>query len=1101
MAVEGATGGASTAAGFAGVSAGDLATAGSVATDLAAAGSAGGAAAVPSSVPSSGPSSGPSAGRTSRAALPSAFVRDTLRCWLRSWKRFASIAVISMLGVAVLTGIYAGCRDAFLAAGRFYDAQGLHDIQIVSTAGLTDDDVAALRRVSGVETVEAVRSRSATLTVGGSSKTVTLQQIGDRLDRPYLQRGRLPQAAGEAAVTAKFLKDAGLKLGDMVDIADSMADDVNDAATETDANRLTIVGVVIDPRDLSNPDGYSAMTSFRSSSTEDYTFFVTETDAAATLDADSAAETTVSQSDTASSVASGDPAQSDTAAASGDTSDASTSDTDDAAPVYTAINLRVRGAADLDTFSDVYDDAVSAVTARIEQRVQSDRQKARRTQLEDAVTSRIADARSEADRKFAQAQTQIDRQRDQLNAQVDALASAMQGQTSAQPQSSTQPQSSRQAAATQAAAPSAATAATTTTAQLRAAIIAQSPQLTQAQRQLDQAQSDLDAQRAKTTRQLAEQQSQALADLPEVRWYVQTRASIGGFSAFKSDMSSIQSIGRAFPVVFLLVAVLMSLTAMTRMVEEDRGLIGTYLALGYGGLALAARYLLFALLACLIGGGLGLLAGFLGIPAFLLVVIEGLYTLPGVQLEYDWLYGSAGIALFVVGVAVATAVACRGEIRQTPAALMRPKAPKAGARILLERVGPLWRRLSFLGKVTARNIFRFKSRLIMTVGGVAGCTALIVCGFAINDTVATLGVKQYDGIYRYDLMTVSADADAAAMRARLDDDGLVTSSLNVRVENGEIGPTGGSDSGSTGSVAAGGSETIQLVVVPRGKSAQLGRMIDLRTADTGPVCRYSGGLFGCGGGTAVTLGDGGVIVSQSAANSLGIQAGDVVALRGDGLERTRVKVAAVTRSLIGSDVYVSETLYGRLFGGDGDAAPVWNAVYAKLGRSSDAKQIAYADDLADDPVIVKAVSCADLAASFAFDLMGAVVALIVALAGALALVVLFTLANTNVSERVREMATLKVLGFYDREVHRYVNREMLLLTLMGVVVGLPLGRWVGGLLTAALNMPSLYFEVDVRWSSYLIAAVATVGFSLIVQLLTNPVLDRIDPVSSLKSVE
>ena len=590
------------------------------------------------------------------------------------------------------------------------------------------------------------------------------------------------------------------------------------------------------------------------------------------------------------------------------------------------------------------------------------------------------------------------------------------------------------------------------------------------ERQLKDAQDQLDAKRKDADSQFAKQQ-QRVDDIAAARWYVQTRSSIGGFSSLKSDISSIESIGYAFPVVFLIVAVLMSLTAMTRMVEEERGLIGTYTGLGYGNAAIAMRYVLFAALACLIGGGLGLMVGFLGIPSFLLLVIEGLYTVPGIQLEYDWLYGSAGIALFVVGVVVATVVACAGALRQSPAQLMQPKAPKAGARILLERIRPLWRRLSFLNKVTARNIFRFKSRLLMTVGGVAGCTALIVCGFAINDTVATLGPKQYEDIYHYDLLVVSGDDSVDAMRARLDKDGRVERSLDLRLDSGEM------DAGDAG-------ETIQLMIVPDDSAGALGDMITLRSAS--------------GGHGKLQLGGDGIIVAQSAANSLGVKAGDTVTLRDGSMRHGEVKVSAVTRNLIGSNVYVSESLYKKTFGVS--AAVTHNAVIATLDGTAD-QNIAYADRLARDPSVVSATSTDDLERSFSFDLMSAVVALIIALAGGLALVVLFTLANTNVSERVREMATLKVLGFYDREVHRYVNKEMLILAGMGIVVGLPLGRAVGGLLTAALNMPALYFEVSVHWYSYVIAAAATMAFALLVQLLTNPVLDRIAPVSSLKSVE
>ncbi|MDR3788296.1 MAG: ABC transporter permease [Bifidobacterium sp.] len=1075
-----------------------------------------------------------------------AFIKDMVRMWLHAWKRFISIALISLLGVAVLTGIYAGCRDAFLATDRFFDTQGLHDIQVLSTAGLTDDDIAALRKISGVAKVQGERSQTVTVDLNGK-KTVTMQEIGTNgIDQPYLQSGRMPEKSGEIAVTRKFIKDSGYKKGDhitvtpqdsassassatssvsdsaesdsqtgengsqMSDSGESDTQDGKSAARVTDSGEsdnqapsfpteLTIVGVVLDPQDLTNPDGYSGTNAFRSSATSDYTFF----------------------------------APSDGVTGS----------------MYTAVTILVKGAADKDSFSDVYDDTVSEVADRIDGTVRKNRQQARHQELLDAGTKQIDEAKAQADKQFAAAQQQIDSNRSQLNQQIDQIVN-MQAGTAAGSLDET------------------------TRETLRETVIAASPQLVEAKAQLDQAQSQLDQQKKDTERTLQSKQNELEDSIPQVRWYVQDRSQIGGFSSLKSDLESIQSLGNAFPIVFLLVAVMMSLTAMARMVEEDRGLIGTYTGLGYGRLAVASRYLLFALFACLIGGGLGLIAGFLGIPAFLLVVLRGLYVMPDVRLEYDWLYGTAGVALFVIGVLAATVYACVQEMRQKPASLMRPKAPRAGSRILLERIKPLWNRMSFLGKVTARNIFRFKSRLIMTVGGVAGCTALIVCGLAINDTVAALGAKQYQDVYQYDLMVVANDDDADAMRQKVASDGRVTSSMDVRVESGDL--TGDS-----------GSESIQLVAVPDSERSEFGKMVTLQpvrsswvdgakslfsgksrasssassVSDSGESDNQSGkngsqmsdsGESDANGTSdtkgTVSLGDDGVIVSQSAASAMGVNAGDTVTLTNGNEVQADAYVSAVTRSVIGSDVYVSETYYHQLFdtaasgtssassasdSGESDSQSgkngsqmsdsgesdnkngksgtsngassndrqlVWNAMYAKL-KGSGESQAAYAGKLEDDDAVMKAVSCAHMAESFKFDLMGAVVALIVALAGGLALVVLFTLANTNVSEREREMATLKVLGFFDKEVHHYVNREMMVLTMMGVVLGLPLGRFVGGLLTAALNMPALYFEVECKPLSYVIAAVATMAFALLVQLLVNPVLDRIDPISSLKSVE
>ena len=1058
-----------------------------------------------------------------------AFVKDMVRMWLHAWKRFVSIAMITLLGVAVLTGIYAGCRDAFLATDRFFDTQGLHDIQVLSTAGLTDDDIAALRKVSGVAKVQGERSQIVTVDLNGK-KTVTMQEIGTNgIDQPYLQSGRMPEKSGEIAVTRKFIKDSGYKKGDHITVtpqdsassASSAASSVSDsaesdnqtgengsqmsdsgesdtqdgksAARVTDSGEsdnqtpsfpteLTIVGVVLDPQDLTNPDGYSGTNAFRSSATSDYTFF---------------------------------------APSDGETGS-----------MYTAVTILVKGAADKDSFSDAYDDTVSEVADRIDGTVRKNRQQARHQELLDAGTKQIDEAKAQADKQFAAAQQQIDSNRSQLNQQIDQIVNMQAGAAAGSLDE-------------------------TTRETLRETAITASPQLAEAKAQLDQAQSQLDQQKNETEQTLQSKRKEMEDSIPQVRWYVQDRSQIGGFSSLKSDLESIQSLGNAFPIVFLLVAVMMSLTAMARMVEEDRGLIGTYTGLGYGRLAVASRYLLFALLACLIGGGFGLIVGFLGIPAFLLVVLRGLYVMPDVRLEYDWLYGTAGVALFVVGVLAATVYACAQEMRQKPASLMRPKAPRAGSRILLERIKPLWNRMSFLGKVTARNIFRFKSRLIMTVGGVAGCTALIVCGLAINDTVAALGAKQYQDVYQYDLMVVANDDDADAMRQKVASDGRVTSSMDVRVESGDL--TGDS-----------GSESIQLVAVPDSERSEFGKMVTLQpvrsswvdgakslfsgksrtsssasslsdsgesdnqTGENGSQMSDSGESDANGtSGTkdAISLGDDGVIVSQSAASAMGVNAGDTVTLTNGDDTQAEAHVSAVIRSVIGSDVYVSETYYHQLFdtaasgtssassasdsgesdnkngksgtsngASSNDRQLVWNAMYAKL-KGSGESQAAYAGKLEDDDAVMKAVSCAHMAESFKFDLMGAVVALIVALAGGLALVVLFTLANTNVSEREREMATLKVLGFFDKEVHHYVNREMMVLTMMGVVLGLPLGRFVGGLLTAALNMPALYFEVECKPLSYVIAAVATMAFALLVQLLVNPVLDRIDPISSLKSVE
>ena len=945
---------------------------------------------------------------TKYKALGSAFLLDTWRSWLRAWKPFLSIMIISMLGVAVLTGIYAGCRDTFMAANRFYERQGLHDVEVVSTMGLTDEDVDALRGVDGVDDAAGVHIERVTIDgEDGHRLNATLREPAS-MDVPYVREGRLPGAAGEVAVTEQFAHDTHDHIGGTIDVTAVSGGDGDGAA-----HALTIVGIVTDPADLSNPEGYSGSV-FRSAVANDYTCYVAPGALEKTFGADP--------------------------------------------DVYGAIVMRLERTENTDAFSDDYDALVSSTVSRIENGVQSKREQARRESLQSAAQSELTRAKEQAYGELNDAQAKLDAQRSQLDEQLKALdaqaAHVPTGMAMPEPLASAQ------------------------------------RQWAQADARLKEAQQQLNTQHKDINDRFAKEQ-QTIDDIAP-RWYVQSRTALSGFSSLKSDISSIQSLGNAFPIVFLVVAVMMSLTTMSRLVEEDRGLIGTYLGLGYGRVTITLRYALFALLACLIGGGLGLLIGFLGIPAFLLRVIQGLYAIPDMRLEYDWLYGSLGILLFVVGVLGAALFASIRDMRQMPAALMRPKAPKAGSRILLERIRPLWKRMSFLNKVTARNIFRFKSRLIMTVGGVAGCAALILCGLAINDTVAALGPNQYRGVDQYDMFAMTNDGDEDELRGKLVQDGKTTAIMETRIESGEI--TNGE----------GSSTSVQLTIIPQTQLGELNTMFRLEPARSSSIF---GWVHGGGHAQPVALGDGGIIVTQSAAQSLDVKAGDEVDLRGEGTQPHRVKVAAVTRSLIGAETFISEDLYHRLFPAAqlGEAASeqpaiTWNAVYAKLKGGKD-EQIAYVDRLEDDAIVLSATSTAYQAEHFKFDLMGAVVGLIVLLAGSLALVVLFTLAHTNVSERMREMATLKVLGFYDNEVHHYVNREMMTLTVMGVIVGLPLGRWVAGLLTGVLNMPGLYFEVHIAWWSYAITVVATIAFALLVQLFVNPVLDRIDPVGSLKAVE
>ncbi|WP_032841389.1 ABC transporter permease [Gardnerella vaginalis] len=905
--------------------------------------------------------------KRSRSILPMVFI-SAIRMWVHEWRRFCILAVIAMLGVAVMTGIYAGCNDMLLGANDTYSKLKAYDLQIVSTLGLTDKDVKAIKKLPFVSEAEAGKSFKATAHPSNNANlsyamnVVQYNHNVKKLNRLHLMRGNMPTNNRQAVVTERFLHNSGLRIGSTLFLSMQQVTNQSNSSNQLVQNqkyKLLITGSVLDVNDLDNPNGYQSK-AFRNSVISRYPIFTS----------------------------------------------AITESTNNLP--YTAMYVRLNEAQRVNDFSQKYRAIVANASNQIKDSVQSDCQESRTNQVVE----------------------------DQTNQKVDQT-------------------------------------------------IANMPMLKNAP----------DSVLAKARAQIyAKIKPEVQKNVPQARWHIFARISNGSYTRLRSDVASIQSLGYAFPVLFLVVAMMMSLTAMARMVEEERGLIGTYLSLGYGRCAAITRHAFFAIFACLVGGGIGDILGFLAIPSLLLKILRGLYTVPGVVLRYDWLYGSICVLAFVIPVAICTIIVSWRETRQVPAALLRPKSPKAGARVLLEHLPFIWNRLSFLNKVSIRNLARFKGRLFMTIGGVAGCTALIVCALALNDTVATLGIRQYDGIYRYDMISISTPDAFQNMKKSVQKDksnNLVDVILPAYISSGEIaksdannGKSNSNSNNNSHNKIVEDSESVQIVVVKDAEA--LSNMVRLQDVNNNLQ--------------NISLNDDGPLLSQSAASSLGIANGNYITITNSSFKRAKVKLRAIVRNLIGSNIYMTSRCYERIFGFKNGKNVKNNALIMRL-RGDDDARMRYADHVADRDGVLAVMNITRMKHSFSFDLMNAVVALIVTLAAGLALAVLFTLSSTNISERAREMATLKVLGFYRREVHAYVHKEMLTLTVIGILVGLPLGRLVAGLLTNALRMPSLYFEVEVSPLSYVIAGFATLIFALIVQWSTNPALDRIDPVSSLKSVE
>ena len=584
--------------------------------------------------------------------------------------------------------------------------------------------------------------------------------------------------------------------------------------------------------------------------------------------------------------------------------------------------------------------------------------------------------------------------------------------------------------------------------------------------ELEEHEQEYQAERVKAEDKIADAK-QEVADIDMTKWYVQDRTSLSGYSNVDSDTACIESLSTVFTVVFFIVAILISLTTVTRMVEEERGLIGTYKALGFTDSEIRRKYVVYACGASILGALIGDVGGFVILPEILFIFFRVMYLFPTYVLEFEIVSGTLSGIFFIIGIVGAAFIACHSELTHVPAHLMRPKAPKEGSRVFLEYIKPLWKRMSFLNKVTARNLFRYKKRMFMTLFGIMGCTALLVFGLAIKDSVAELMPLQYETVYKYDLLSAAGPEDNDKLLRYMEESTEVTDYLNIQVETvklkNEIQDT----------------EKVQLMILPDG--ADISKYLTLKNDIEEPI----------------VIGDQGIYLTENAADILGLEAGDTAYIQKTDLIQEEVQVASLVKNYLGNNIYMSQSAYEKVFG---DYEP--NGVLANL-EDTCVDQIAFSDKLAEEDWIFSSISTEDLKGSFsqAFILINIVVYVVLVLAACLAFVVLFTLASINISERERELATIKVLGFFDKEVHSYVNKETLILTMIGIFIGLPVGTALSSMLTDILNMPSIYFAVTIYNRSYLIAGGMALIFAFVVQLLTDRSLDVIDPVEALKSVE
>lgn len=561
-----------------------------------------------------------------------------------------------------------------------------------------------------------------------------------------------------------------------------------------------------------------------------------------------------------------------------------------------------------------------------------------------------------------------------------------------------------------------------------------------------------------------------VADIESCEWYLFSRSYNPGYTGYGQDADRMANLASVFPVIFFLVAALVCLTTMTRMVEEQRVQIGSLKAMGYSGLAISRKYLLYGLLPSLTGGVFGLVIGYILFPKMIFTAYQIMYQMPNIELRA---YGGISAYSLLAAVActtLATLWACLATLRETPASLMRPRTPKAGKRVFLEYIKPLWRKMSFTHKVTARNLFRYQKRFWMTVIGIGGCTALIIAGFGMRSSLLFTMSRQYDDLFHYSAQ-VTLSSNVLPEERQVVEDFLAGDS---RVVN-DVPCTASSATVITSSY----STTAYVEVM---EANEIGKVIDLLDYKTGEP---------------ITMEDTGVYIDQKLSELLKVSVGDTFFLDGDA--RGDVTVAGIYEHYTGHFIYMTPSYYEQTLHADSepnaylmnftsDDTDTCNAIFEKLLSMNGVVTTSRMRDTQDTYM-------------HSMERVDFVVVIIILAAAALAMVVLFNLSNINITERQRELATIKLLGFYDKEVSAYVYRENIVLTVFGILMGCFMGHWLHIYLVRSTEIDLMMFGRQTAPSAYVYAAILTMLFSVLVNVLAHFKMKKIDMVESLKSAE
>ena len=1092
--------------------------------------------------------------------MKTALLKDGIKEIKYSYKRFLSILLIVLLGVGFFAGLRAASPDMKKTLDIYFDDLNVMDIQVISTLGLTDSDIESIKNLEGVDKVVGSYQTDAIVSVGDEEDVVKLETFSNDINKLNLVEGRMPENENECVVETRFLSETNHKIGDTIEIeVENITNNEGEEQEVLKNNKMIIVGSVKSPLYISTDRG---STELGSGVIDYYIYIPTEninvdlyTNIYLTVEGAKDLNTTEDDySDKVEEVKDRleEISEERREARYNELYDSANSKIEDAQKELD--DEKEKAEKELQDAQDELDEAKKQIedgrtelqnnrisannrfstaeteldNAKKEIEDNEDEFNNLKQELEDQIDeyegqlSNLKNIQSQlnsAEDNLETAQNELEKLEDRLEnvdsseveeiqsqinqknveiqtiqGTIDSINSTLQGmgisdldgtiddlengintvkkeikngENQIEDAKNQIEESEDELERTK----------NSTYYQLNQA----EQELDNAEEELDDGEKELEDARKEYEEQIEEVEQKLLdakEELKEIQrpeWYVLDRDQNVGYASYVQDTDRVASLAEVFPVVFFLVAALISLTSMSRMVEEERVEIGTLKALGYSKRQISRKYLIYASLATIIGGGIGLIIGFKFLPGIVANMYGMVYDVPEVVLEFNVEIAFIGMFFAIICTVGATLYTCIRQLRHNPATLMRPKAPKPGKRVILEKIPFIWKHLNFTAKVTARNLFRYKKRFMMTIIGVCGCTALIVAGFGLRDAISNMIPKQFGEIDKYNV--------SISLKEEKYDDEL-DEVINKIEQNEQIVETLAANVQSVSIIKDDNNQSIQLII-PEDVN-RLENFISLRDR-LNQDDKY-------------ILDNSGVIISEKLANLLNIKEGDTVLLENSDGDRANVNVAKITENYIMHYIYMSPELYNTTF----DTRIESNMVYGITQDLNEEQENELGTILLQDSENISGVSFTSASEDMfttVMDNMDMVVWILIISAGLLALVVLYNLLNANISERIRELATIKVLGFYDREVYSYIARETIILTIIGIIVGLVGGYFLTMYILKTCELDITMFDPEVEVLSYVLGVFITVFFAIIVNIVTYFSLKKIDMIESLKSVE